>query len=141
MDLNPIVGQGEVSRSCRELEQGIYEAVIKAQLQRPHEDDEDGWARWIQELTIYLYEFAIRFREKGAKFEASKRQAWWATKRRIRDETVAKIMDLELPHEEGKEIYRDPDDGVFCECGRRKNVNFPQCRRCAEKRYKEMSDA
>jgi len=125
--------------TIQEFEQGIYEAVIKASLARPHEDDTEEWGKWVQDITTYLYEFSIRFKQKGLKFEDAKRKAWWATKRRIKEDTVARIMNIPLPHETVGLYHVLPAE--VCECGELKSKFYDQCQKCAEKRYEEKNDA
>lgn len=135
--------------NLHDLETGIFEALYKGQLQAPASErdcphcgkkipeDKDGWAEWIQEIGIYLYEFTVRFKQKGLKFEQAKKKAWWGSLRRIRDERVAKIMSLRLPSEP-KGLYTVKPEQI-CECGELKSEDYPKCPACAEKRYEEMN--
>jgi hypothetical protein len=131
-----------------EFEKGIYEALLKGQIAAPTTEtvcpncnqtipeDTDGWAKWIHEISIYIYEFTIR-KTRKLNFNETKRKAWWAMHRRVKEETVAHIMNVRLPNEpEG--LYTFSDKQV-CACGSLKSEDYETCLSCAEKKYEEMN--
>jgi hypothetical protein len=66
------------------------------------------------------------------------RKAWWGACWKIRDERVAKIMSLRLPHEtEG--LYSMPTDAQICACGALKSEDYPECLDCSELKYEELN--
>ncbi len=133
-----------------ELEQAIMEALVKGRIAAPTKecvcpqcgyhipDDAHRWLQWTQELGVYLYELAVR-NVPNFRINDAKRKAWWATKRRIRDETVASIMNIRLEGEPEGLYTRSTEE--ICDCGRHKNPGYPQCFYCSKQKYKEINAA
>jgi len=65
----------------------------------PDPNDAKACASWVDGTSIMLYEFAIRFKQKGLKYERAMELAEKATHKKVNKEAFERIMALPLPWE------------------------------------------
>lgn len=90
-----------------ELLEGIAVILVQATLPdlwaktgcAPDPDDAKACANWVDIVSVYLYEFSIRFKQKGLKYERAMELAEKATHKRVNKEAYERIMALPLPWE------------------------------------------
>jgi len=101
-----------------ELQDGIAEILLQATLPdvwdntevRPDPDSPKACTRWSYAVSVFLYEFAIRFKQKGLKYERAMQLAQKATLKKVNEAAIERIMSLKLPWEkadesESKELF------------------------------------
>ena len=89
-----------------ELLEGIAVILVQATLpevweeaDRPDPNDSKACANWVDIVAIYLYEFSIRFKQKGLKYDRAMELAKKATKKRINQAAYERIMAMPTPWE------------------------------------------
>ena len=92
-----------------ELNEGIARILIRATLPEvwnepnccPDPGETDACAAWVKVVSDYIYEFAIRFKQKGLKYERAMELASKAAIKKSVEEQYQRIMAIKLPGEEG----------------------------------------
>lgn len=94
----------------------------------PDPGDAKACANWVDIISIFIYEFSIRFKQKGLKYERAMELAEKATRKRVNQAAYERIMALKLPWEvqdasESGELPNTvcvrPDGARYCPyCGR-----------------------
>ena len=91
-----------------ELLEGIAVILVQATLPDvwggedncyPDPTNAKACANWVDIISIYLYEFAIRFKQKGLKYDRAMELAKKATKKRINQAAYERIMAMPTPWE------------------------------------------
>ena len=80
-----------------ELRYGIESALLRGSVIRPSPDDNKAHADWIEWMTIYLYEFVIRSRQKGMKLDQAERLAYKASEKQWKTKVAARDLSYQLP--------------------------------------------
>ncbi len=120
-----------------DLLEGIATILVQASLPNvweeseqccPDPSDAKACANWVDIISTYLYEFSIRFKQKGLKYERAMELAEKATLKKVNQAAFERIMALKLPWEEQDEsesgelpnaIRLRPDGARYCPyCGR-----------------------
>ena len=99
-----------------ELNEGIARILIQATLPEawdepnccPDPSSDAAYAAWVKAVSDYIYEFAIRFKQKGLKYERAMELASKAAIRKDVEERYQHIMSIKLPGEEG---YGEKESG------------------------------
>jgi hypothetical protein len=101
------------SMHLSEIKIGIQRALLRATLATPDKTDDAGWAKWVEWLSVYLYEFTKRAIQRGMTLEAAERHALKAMRRQLTDQTVA-----QLPTVPQKESSNDRPNRELTTAGR-----------------------
>lgn len=70
---------------------GIQRALLKGSISTPTSGDDQGWAEWVEWMSLYLFEFVKRAIQRGMKLEDAERHAFRAWKMQYRDSVVAAL--------------------------------------------------